>query len=143
MKTKVKKCAAVVLAAVAIFAVLSYFAPKQLEIPDGEEIYVSYVEPTLEVVDMNSTARMETSEYHFSPGDEGYDELIETLEGITYHNCFKTLTGSTSVSDIDYVIYVWVGEECYCFYDRGYLMADKIYYVAENSVENIRKVIAS
>ncbi|MCD7771086.1 MAG: hypothetical protein LUH23_03225 [Oscillospiraceae bacterium] len=141
MQTRLKNYAAIVLAAVVTFAVLSYFAPKQLEIPDGEEIYVSYVEPTLEVIDMDSTARVETADFHFSPGDDGYDELIETLEGIAYHNCLKTLIGSTSVSDIDYVIYVWVGEECYCFYDRGYLIADKIYYVAENSVENIRNVI--
>ncbi len=141
MQTRLKKYAAVAAAIVVTFVVLSYFAPRQLEIPDGEEIYVSYVEPTLEVVDMNSTARMETVEYHFSPGDDGYDELVETLESVTYRNCLKTLTGSTSVSDIDYVIYVWVGEECYCFYDRGYLMAGKIYYVAENSVENIREVI--
>ncbi len=141
MQTRLKKYAAVVVAMVITFAVLSYFAPKQLEIPDGEEIRVEYIVSSLTVLDMTSTADWETTEYHFSPGDDGYDELVDALESVTYHSCFKTLTGSTSVSDIYYAIYVWVDDECYCFYDIGYLMADKIYYVEENSVENIRDVI--
>lgn len=118
-----------------------FITPHRITVPDGEEIRVEYTVAKLTVLDMTSTADWETTEYSFSPGDDGYDELVDTLEGITYHNCFKTLSGSTGISNVTYVINVRVGDECYSFYDRGYLMADKIYYVAKNSVKNIRSVI--
>ncbi len=141
MKSKIRICAAVMLAVLLVGLGVYFITPHHITVPDGEEIYVTCVEPTLEVVDMNSTAYTVSNEYHFSPGNDGYDELVEALESITYHNCFRTLSGTTYFSDIGYIIYVWIGDECYSFYDRGYLSADKIYYVSKNSVENIRKVI--
>ncbi len=142
MQSKIKKYATIAVVAVLVAVVALYFLmPKHITVDEGEDIYISYVEPTLEVVDMNSVADMETSQYKFSAGDEGYNELVEMLESITYHNCIKTLLNSTSLSDIGYVIYIWVGDKCYGFYDWGYVVTDKIYYASKNSVENIRDVI--
>lgn len=140
MKSRIKYIA-VVAAIIITFAVLNYFAPKQISVPYGEDIYVTYVEPTLEVVDMDSVADMETVQYKLSAGDEGYDELMEALEGVTYRNCLKTLTGSTSLSGIGYVVYIRIGDECYGFYDRGYVAVfgnTKIYRISESDVERIK-----
>jgi len=141
MKSKIRICAAVLLAVILAGLGVYFIAPHRIVVPDGEEIRVEYTVANLTVLDMTSTAGWETTEYHFSPGDEGYAELVDTLESVSYRNCFRTLSDTTYFSDIGYIIYVWIGDECYSFYDRGYLIADKIYYVSENDVENIRFVI--
>ena len=146
MQSKIKKYAAVAVATLLAAIVALYFLlPNHITVDKGEDIYISYVEPTLEVVDMNSVADMETSQYKLSAGDEGYNELVETLESITYHNCIKTLFNSTSLSDIGYVIYIWIGDECYGFYDAGYVVvfndARILHRMAKKDVERIREVV--
>ncbi|MCC8196528.1 MAG: hypothetical protein LIO49_06995 [Ruminococcus sp.] len=141
LQTKIRICAAVMLAVLLVGLGVYFVMPHRITVPDGEEIRVEYTVATLSVDEGTSTTGWETSEYHFSPGDEGYDEFVDTLEEITYHNCFRTLSGSTGISNVTYVVNVRIGDECYSFYDRGYLIADKIYYVSKNSVGNIRCVI--
>ncbi len=141
MQSKIRIFATIALAVLLAGLGVYFIAPHRITIPDGEEIRVEYTVANLTVLDMTSTAGWETTEYHFSPGDDSYDELVGALESVNYHNCFRTLSGTTYFSDIGYIIYVWIGDECYSFYDRGYLVADKIYYVEKNDVENIRFVI--
>ena len=141
MESKIRICAAVVLAVLLAVLGVYFITPYYIVVPDGEEIRVEYVVSKLTVLDMTSTAEWETTEYSFFPGGEGYAGLVEALESVSYRNCFRTLSGTTYFSDIGYIIYVWLGDECYSFYDRGYLIADKIYYVSKNSIENIRSVI--
>ncbi len=141
MESKLRISAAIVLAVFVAVLAVYFITPHHITVPDGEELRVEYTTANLTVLDMTSIADWETTEYRFSPGDEGYDELVDALESVSYHNCFRTLSGSTSISNVSYVVNIWVGDECYGFYDRGYLSADKIYYVSKNSVKNIRNVI--